>query len=134
MKLAQAREILLLYRPGTRDAEDPQIIEAMELARQDPELAKWFAQHQAFQLAMRAKFREIEVPAHLQANLLAGRNCPTSPDLATPGLVRRCRHFCGLARISRFLAETLHSRPLQPLSRKHGERCRSDVWNGFSDQ
>jgi uncharacterized membrane protein YbaN (DUF454 family) len=73
VKLSEAREILLLYRPGTRDAEDPQIIEAMDLARQDPELAKWFAQHQAFQLAMRAKFREIEVPAHLQANLLAGR-------------------------------------------------------------
>jgi hypothetical protein len=29
----------------------------MKVARQDPELAKWFAQHQAFQLAMRAKFR-----------------------------------------------------------------------------
>jgi uncharacterized membrane protein YbaN (DUF454 family) len=70
---AEAKEILLLYRPGTRDAEDPQILEAMELARQDPELAKWFAQQQAFQSAMRAKFREIEAPTHLKANLLAGR-------------------------------------------------------------
>jgi uncharacterized membrane protein YbaN (DUF454 family) len=70
---AQAKQILLLHRPGTRDAEDPEIIEAMELARKDPELGKWFAQHQAFQLAMRAKFREIEVPEHLKRTLLASQ-------------------------------------------------------------
>jgi len=67
----QAKEVLLLYRPGTRDAEDPEIIEAMEVARQDPELAKWFAQHQAFQLAMRAKFREIPTPERFKVALRA---------------------------------------------------------------
>lgn len=67
----QAKEVLLLYRPGTRDAEDPEVIEAMKVARQDPELAKWFAQHQAFQLAMRAKFREISTPERSKVALSA---------------------------------------------------------------
>jgi hypothetical protein len=68
---AQAKQVLLLYRPGTRDAEDPEIRQAMELARQDPELGQWFAQHLAFQSALRAKFRSIEVPDHFKVALLA---------------------------------------------------------------
>lgn len=71
MTAAEAREILLLYRPGTSDGEDPQIIEAMDLARRDPELSKWFAQQQAFQIAMKARFREIPAPEHLKLALLA---------------------------------------------------------------
>jgi hypothetical protein len=70
---AEAKQILLLYRPGTGDAEDPEILAAMELARHDAELGKWFERHQAFQSSMRAKFRQIEVPAALKAELLAGR-------------------------------------------------------------
>jgi hypothetical protein len=37
----------------------------------DPDLAAWFKQHQAFQKAMRAKFREIEAPAHVKMAVLA---------------------------------------------------------------
>jgi hypothetical protein len=67
----EAREILLLYRPGTRDAEDPDIVEAMAVARHDAELGKWFDQHQAFQVAMRAKLRELQAPEHLKLALSA---------------------------------------------------------------
>jgi hypothetical protein len=67
---SEAKEILLLYRPGTADTADPQIAEALELARRDPELGRWFEQHSAFQKTMRAKFQQIEVPAHLKASLL----------------------------------------------------------------
>jgi len=70
---SEAREVLLLYRPGTVDVADPQMAEALELARQDPELGRWFEQHRAFQKAMRAKFQQIEVPAHLKTSLLAQR-------------------------------------------------------------
>jgi hypothetical protein len=70
MNCSEAKEVLLLYRPGTADAADPQIIEALELAGRDPELGSWWEQHRAFQKAMRAKFRQIEVPAHLKASLL----------------------------------------------------------------
>jgi hypothetical protein len=66
----QAKEILLLYRPGTADSADPEVAEALALAHQDPELACWLEQHRAFQAAMRASFRQIEVPAHLRTSLL----------------------------------------------------------------
>lgn len=70
MNCSEAKEVLLLYRPGTADATDPQVAEALELARGEPELGRWFEQHRAFQKAMRAKFRQIEVPAHLKTSLL----------------------------------------------------------------
>ncbi len=73
MNRDEAKEILMLYRPGTADAEDPQIQQAMEVARRDSELGRWFENHRVFQEAMRAKFREIEVPEHLKIALLAGQ-------------------------------------------------------------
>jgi hypothetical protein len=78
----EAREILVLYRPGTADAADPQMAEALALARQDPELGRWFEQHRAFQKAMRAGFRQIEVPAHLKASLLIQK--PAQRTFLTP--------------------------------------------------
>jgi hypothetical protein len=73
MNREEAKEILMLYRPGTVDAEDPEIERAMEVARQDPELGRWFENHRRFQQSMRAKFRAIEVPEHLKMALLAGQ-------------------------------------------------------------
>jgi uncharacterized membrane protein YbaN (DUF454 family) len=78
----EAREILLLYRPGTADAADPDMAQALTLARQDPELARWFEQHRAFQKTMRAGFRQIEVPAHLQASLLIQK--PAQRTIVSP--------------------------------------------------
>jgi len=66
MNAEQAKEVLMLYRPGTRDAEEPEVVEAMAVARSNPELARWFEGHQAFQKAMRTRFREIEVPEYLK--------------------------------------------------------------------
>jgi len=79
MTTTQAKDMLLLYRPGTADAEDPQVVAAIALARRDPELARWFEQHCAFQNALRTKLRQIEVPAHLKAALLAQQNIVRPP-------------------------------------------------------
>jgi uncharacterized membrane protein YbaN (DUF454 family) len=79
---SEAREILLLYRPGTAELADPQMTEALALARQDPELGRWFEQHRAFQKAMRAGFQKIEVPAHLRTSLLARMSA--QPTVITP--------------------------------------------------
>jgi hypothetical protein len=79
---SEAREILLLYRTGTADAADTEMAEALALARQDPELGRWFEQHRAFQKAMRARFRQIEVPAHLKASLLIQK--PAQRTFVTP--------------------------------------------------
>ena len=84
MTSSEARDILLLYRPGTADAADPKMAEALALARQDPELGRWFEQHRAFQKSMRAGFRQIEVPAHLKASLLiqnSGRRTIITPQV-----------------------------------------------------
>jgi uncharacterized membrane protein YbaN (DUF454 family) len=70
---AEAKQILLLYRPESCDGEDPQVVEALEMARRDPELGKWLQQHQAFQSSMRTKFRQVEVPERLKKELLASR-------------------------------------------------------------
>ncbi len=71
MNTSEAKQILLLYRPGSADAAaDPQLAEALELAVRDAELGRWFEQHRAFQKAMRAKFQQIQVPAHLKTSLL----------------------------------------------------------------
>jgi len=67
----EAKDILMLFRPGTADDQEPEIAQALELARRDPELGCWLENHCQFQQAMRAKFREIGVPEHLKVALLA---------------------------------------------------------------
>ena len=85
MNREQAKQVLLLYRPGTADAEDPEIASAMELARQDPELGSWFNRHVRFQQEMRAKMRALEAPSHLKPELLAGfRNIVRPPWWTRP--------------------------------------------------
>ena len=65
------KQTLLLYRPGTADAEDPQLAEALALARGDAELARWLETHCARQSALRAKFRQIEPPAGLVEQIVS---------------------------------------------------------------
>jgi len=67
----EAKTILLLYRPGTADANDPQVAEALALARQDAELARWLEEHCARQEALRAKFRQITVPEGLKEQIIS---------------------------------------------------------------
>ena len=85
MNPSEARQTLLLYRPGTDDAGDPPMAAALELARRDPELGRWFAQHCAVQAALRAKFQQIAIPADLKARLLAGNKKIITPEPRTLG-------------------------------------------------
>lgn len=71
MNRAEARQVLVLYRPGSADDRDPEIAAALDLVRQDAELRTWFEQHCAFQTAMRAKFREVAPPLELKDRILA---------------------------------------------------------------
>src|ERR1051325_8947113 len=75
----QAKEILLRYRPATVDDSDPEILEALELARRDPELAHWYAQHQAFHNIVRDRFKQLPVPAGLKEDILAGYKVKVAP-------------------------------------------------------
>jgi uncharacterized membrane protein YbaN (DUF454 family) len=67
----EAKTILLLYRPGTADADDPQVAGALELAKQDPELTRWLVEHCARQEAVRAGFRKITAPAGLKEQIIS---------------------------------------------------------------
>ena len=71
MTVHEAKTTLLLYRPGTADAEDPQIAGALALAKSDPELALWLEEHCARQEALRSKFRQITVPAGLKEQIIS---------------------------------------------------------------
>lgn len=71
MNRDEAKTILLLYRPGTADADDPQIAGALGLAKQDPELTRWLVEHCARQEALRAGFRQITAPAGLKEQIIS---------------------------------------------------------------
>ena len=92
MNSRQAQEILLLYRPGSADAADTEMAQALEVARRDPVLSRWFEQHCAFQSAMRAGLRRIPVPEGLREQILSELPAQLSPNrrsrrvLVTAGL------------------------------------------------
>jgi hypothetical protein len=67
----EAKTILLLYRPGTADADDPQIAGALGLAKQDPQLDHWLTEYCARQETLRAGFRQIAVPAGLKEQIIS---------------------------------------------------------------
>jgi hypothetical protein len=70
MNRDEAKSILLLYRPEA-DAVDPQVAEALALAKQDAELARWFEQLSAARSMVRAQFRQIEPPAGLKEQIVS---------------------------------------------------------------
>lgn len=86
MNLNEAKTILLLYRPGTADAEDPQVAEALALAKQSPELARWLAESTARQTQLRGQFQHIPVPPGLKEQILAE---VVAPDRIIPWSPRR---------------------------------------------
>ena len=72
MNREEAKDILLLYRHHhAADAHDPQITEALALAKSDPELAQWLEMHCARQFVLREKFRQIPVPAGLKEQIIS---------------------------------------------------------------
>jgi hypothetical protein len=76
MRAEEAKQILLRYREGTLDANDPDIIQALDLAARDRELNTWFADHRSFQSAVSDSLRTIPVPADLKSRILANRPLP----------------------------------------------------------
>jgi hypothetical protein len=70
MTFDEAKIILLRYRPGTSDEKDPQIREALALAKSDATLADWLTQQIASQQLMRDTFQKIKVPAGLMKQII----------------------------------------------------------------
>src|SRR5436305_860839 len=71
MNREQAKEILALYRPGIDDPAEAEVAAALELCKQDPELARWFEEQSALYTATRRKFKAVPVPDRLLERILA---------------------------------------------------------------
>ena len=71
MNREAAKTVLLLYRPGLAEDADPQVAEALALAKRDPELARWLEEHCARQNALRTAFQEIVVPEGLREQIVS---------------------------------------------------------------
>ncbi len=84
MTREEAQRTLLLYRPGTADAAEPEIAEALTLAKQDAELSRWLDLHCAQQAILRDKIRQMPVPAGLKEQIISER-----PRLARQHVARR---------------------------------------------
>jgi hypothetical protein len=75
----EAKQILMLYRPGTADADEPDLQQAMDMARADADLGAWFEQHRAFNQTIRSQLRGIQAPPHIKAAILAHRKIVPLP-------------------------------------------------------
>jgi hypothetical protein len=71
MTPGQAKQILIIYRPDSADANDAEIAEALALVKSDPELQHWFDDHCARQRTFRDKFRQIAPPAVLREQIIS---------------------------------------------------------------
>jgi len=87
MNRDEAKIILLRYRPGTADADDPEIAEALAVAGQDPELARWLTEHSARQEALRTAFRKIAAPAGLKEQIISEQAARQRPGLRRSGML-----------------------------------------------
>ena len=73
MNKDKAREVLLRYRPGVDDGDDPEMVAALELANTDQELGRWLAEQATFHAAVSASLRQVEPPTGLKERILAGQ-------------------------------------------------------------
>ena len=74
MDKKEAQFILSAYRPNARDAGDSQIEAALALVDRDPELKTWFGRELRQDQVIADKLRQIQPPAGLREQILAGMN------------------------------------------------------------
>ncbi len=67
----EAKKILSAYRPEGADAGDPFFEEALEQARNNPELARWLESQQAFDQGFHLELSKIPPPTDLKDKILA---------------------------------------------------------------
>jgi hypothetical protein len=95
MNEQEARLILQACRPGEADRSDPQIAAALQELERNPEMARWFAEEQAFDRAMANHLAALPAPFGLKTRLLA--------QGAAPAASRTSRWLIGLAGVAALL-------------------------------
>lgn len=71
MKREDAKLILLVCRPGDEAAADPQLAEALALAKSDRDLGAWFEAEQRWDAGIRRELKTVPVPTDLREQILA---------------------------------------------------------------
>jgi hypothetical protein len=71
MTREEAKVTLSAFRAHGSDESDPALREALELAREDSELAGWFSNQREFDAILIEKFSSIRPPEGLKENILA---------------------------------------------------------------
>lgn len=85
MNREEAKLILSLCRPGNADDQnDPSIAEARALLETDLELAAWFESEQTFDAQIADALADIQPPANLKADILAGMQAQVKIQQNTP--------------------------------------------------
>lgn len=100
MNEQEARLILQSYRPGVEDPSDPQFAEALRMATENPELARWWEEEQAFDREMVAHLEAVPAPFGLKTRILARATAP-----ATSGFARWVVGLAGAAALLFLLAQ-----------------------------
>jgi hypothetical protein len=70
MDRERAKQVLLAYRPGTEDETEPDVAQALDLAKHDADLHEWLQEQTAFHQSVRAHLRSIPVPPDLKDSIL----------------------------------------------------------------
>ncbi len=73
MNQNEAKLILTVARPGDDGAADPQLAEALALARRDAELGAWWERERLWDAHVRQSLTNVTVPPALRAQILAGQ-------------------------------------------------------------
>lgn len=74
MTTQQAKQILLAFQPWASDALDPEMVEALALCRENPELAQWLEAYNETQAALRNSFRKITPPEAFKEQIVSEYN------------------------------------------------------------
>lgn len=72
MTREEAREILRGWRLPPAVAADPELHQALDLAKSDPDLARWVQEQQDFHAKIRGELLRINAPAGLKQSILVG--------------------------------------------------------------
>ena len=73
MDKINAKRVLLSFRPETSDRNDPEVAQALALAREDAELRDWLHDQRAFHELLRHELRAVAVPPDLKEKILRER-------------------------------------------------------------
>lgn len=104
MNNQEAKFILQSCRHNGADASDPDLQEALEHARRDPEVGKWHAEEQAIDASVSRKLKAIPIPPHLKTNILAARKVAPAVAWWQQGTwIAAAACFVALAAFSAFL-------------------------------